>query len=128
MAARSFHAIALVPDLLTSTRIENAVIGAVGTLTVVETDAELYDALADGPSFAVIDLSVPSLDVDSVAERCKQAGVPLVAFGPHVDAAGLRRARHAGIAFVYPRSKFLAGLNRILADVLAAAQSGTAAR
>jgi hypothetical protein len=124
VSSQSFHAVALVPDMLTSVRIENAVLRANGSLRVVYTDSELYEALADRPAFAVIDLSLASLDVDAAAQRCQAAGVPLIAFGPHVDVAGLRRARSAGIGHVYPRSKFLADLNAILARVVATQPSG----
>ena len=109
--------------MLTSVRIENAVQRAGGTVRIVQTDGELFDTLRHAPAFAVVDLGLPWLNVDIVAEWCQDAGVPLVAFGPHVDVGGLRRARNAGVEFVYPRSKFLADLNGVVAEVLNAGQA-----
>ena len=47
--ADSFRAVALVPDMLTSVRIENAVLRAGGALDIVYTDTELFAALSGRP-------------------------------------------------------------------------------
>jgi hypothetical protein len=43
-----------------------------------------------------------------------RAGVKVVAFGPHVDAAALDAATEAGAAESLPRSRFFARLPRLL--------------
>lgn len=122
----SFHAIALAPDLMTSVRLESAVQRAGGKLTTLHHERDFLDALRKNPRFAIVDLGIDGVDVPRMAETCKAAKVPLVAFGPHVDARGLRAARSAGVPFVYARSKFLADLNDIILQALAASETASA--
>ncbi|HEY5727136.1 MAG TPA: hypothetical protein VIV08_00850, partial [Acidimicrobiia bacterium] len=49
-----------------------------------------------------------------VIARIAAAGVKVVAFGPHVDAAALDAATEAGAAESLPRSRFFARLPRLL--------------
>jgi CheY-like chemotaxis protein len=58
----------------------------------------------------LIDLANPGLSVPDLVRQLREAGTPLprvVAYGSHVDAAGLRAAREAGCDLVLPRSKFV---------------------
>jgi hypothetical protein len=125
-APTSFNAIALVPDLMTSVRLESAVQRAGGRLTTVHHERDFVVALRGRRRFAIVDLGVVGLDVAGIAEACRATKVPLVVYGPHVDARGLRAARQAGVPFVYARSQFLADLSRILEQAAAAGNSATA--
>lgn len=59
-----------------------------------------------GPStIGVVDLTAP--DAVAAIERAASAGVPVVAYGPHVDGDALAAARAAGATAVYPRGRFL---------------------
>lgn len=74
--------------------------------------ADLLEALARtaAPRLVLIDLGNPGLDVPNLLRRLRAACPDLpriVAYGSHVDAAGLRAAREAGCDLVLPRSKFV---------------------
>jgi hypothetical protein len=125
-APPSFNAIALAPDLMTSVRLESAVQRLGGRLSTLHYERDFLDALQKTPRFAIVDLGIEGVDVERMAETCRAAKIPLVAFGPHVDARGLRAARAAGVPFVYARSKFLADLNGIIEQALAAGETAPA--
>jgi len=57
-------------------------------------------------------------DLDALAAAARGAGVTLVAYYPHVDDELRKAAKHAGIEHVYPRSRFLRDLPKILAGRL----------
>ncbi len=62
------------------------------------------------PGGIILDLAFPGLDITSLIQRLAQvcAVMPrLIAYGAHVDAAGLRAARQAGCDIVLPRSAFV---------------------
>lgn len=72
------------------------------------------------PSCVILDLANPGLDISALAAALKQLEPPprLVAYGSHVDAAGLARARDAGCDLVLARSQFVASLPSELANWL----------
>ncbi|RLC57884.1 MAG: hypothetical protein DRI30_03490 [Chloroflexi bacterium] len=100
--------LALIPELITSVRVESGVQRLGGQLRVVETEEAFREQLALIPSLAVIDLGEQSFDVMGLVESCREARVPVLAFGPHADLGRQRDALRAGVDFVYPRSKFMA--------------------
>jgi DNA-binding NarL/FixJ family response regulator len=70
-----------------------------------------------GPRRVLVDLGFPGLDLAELFRRLGEAcpAPPRVlAYGAHVDAAGLRAARAAGCDPVLPRSKFVEDLPRAL--------------
>jgi len=71
---------------------------------------------AGGVRRVIVDLGIRSVDALAWAKRWKSiAPAPeLIAFGSHVDEAGLAAARGAGFDQVMPNSKF----NRSLAELL----------
>ncbi|MBM4096662.1 MAG: histidine kinase [Planctomycetes bacterium] len=74
--------------------------------------ASLRARLADlSVGLVLLDLDVA--EAGAVISACP-AGVSVVAYGPHVDAARLRSAREAGCARVMPRSQFVAELSGIV--------------
>jgi hypothetical protein len=108
--------------LLTSVRIESAAQRLGGRARVVETETQFVQELANlSPALAVLDLGHEWLDVFYVVEACRNARVPVLAFGPHADMGRQRDARTAGAEFVYPRSKFMADTTGCLRDALNAA-------
>ena len=73
-------------------------------------DALLALAAQEAPSCVILDLAFPGLSVPQLIRRLAEAcpAMPrLVAYGSHVDAAGLRAARQAGCDLVLPRSAFV---------------------
>jgi CheY-like chemotaxis protein len=71
------------------------------------------------PRLVLIDLGNPGLAVPDLLRRLREAcpAMPrVVAYGSHVDAAGLRAAREAGCDVVLPRSKFVEDLPVMLPE------------
>jgi len=65
----------------------------------------------------IADLAVVH-DLDALAVAARRAGVTIVAFYPHVDSELRKAAKRAGIERIYPRSRFLRDLPKILAERL----------
>lgn len=118
-----FRVLAFVPELLTSVRIESGVQRLGGFLEVVETPDAFVHGLKTQPALALFDLTLDWIDLDELVRVCMSAGVPLLAFGPHIDTGRLRAARQAGVDFVYPRSKFMTDVSGTLREVLAGARA-----
>ncbi len=120
-----FRVLALVPDLLTNMRIESGVQRLGGFLDTVE-DAPSFFREMEGsppPQLAVVDLSYAWIDLNDAVAACMHAGVPMLAFGPHVDTGRLRSARQAGVDFVYPRSRLMGDVAGTLREALAGARA-----
>jgi CheY-like chemotaxis protein len=109
-------------DLIFTSRIVG--IGRDQGLTVKS--ARTLDALVSlagqqQPSCVIVDLAFPGLDVADLLSRlrgiCPQRP-RLVAYGSHVDAAGLHAARQAGCDVVLPRSAFVEQLPAKLSEWL----------
>jgi len=115
--------LAFVPELLTSMRIESGVQRLGGFLEVVETPDAFVRELESRPELALFDLSADWVDLKEIVRVCMSAGVPLLAFGRHVDAGRLRAAREAGVDFVYPRGKLMSDVTGTLREVLAGARA-----
>ncbi len=120
-----FRVLALVPDLLTSMRIEAGVQRLGGFLDVVEEPAGFFREIAASPppQLALIDLSYAWIDIAEAVAACMHAGVPLLAFGPHIDSGRLRTARQAGVDFVYPRSRVMSDVAGTLREALVGARA-----
>ncbi|MDP9180759.1 MAG: hypothetical protein M3O21_03470 [Chloroflexota bacterium] len=119
-----FRVLALVPDLLTNMRIEAGVQRLGGFLDVVEEPVGFFREIEGSPpQLALIDLSYALIDVGEAVAACMHAGVPLMAFGPHIDTGRLRAARQAGVDFVYPRSRLMGDVAGTLREALAGARA-----
>jgi CheY-like chemotaxis protein len=76
-------------------------------------------AQKDAPRCVIVDLANPGLAVSELINRLRKSCSPMplvVAYGSHVDAAGLHAAREAGCDVVWPRSKFVEELPRALPE------------
>lgn len=105
-------------------RIESGVQRLGGFLDVCEESGAFLREIASGkPELALVDLGYPWLDLNEAVAACAKAGVPLMAFGPHVDAVGLRKARQAGVDFVYPRSRLMGDVAGTLREAIAGARA-----
>ena len=73
-----------------------------------------FEGVPDGakPDLALVDLTAPGALL--AIEALVQAGVPVIAFGPHVDREALRRAREVGAGQVLARSVFFERLGELL--------------
>jgi len=98
-----------IPDLMAETRVASALAADGIAATAVPSGGwatAVAGASATSPQpIAVVDLGGPG-SFDAIAAAVA-AGLTVVAFGPHVDEAGLAAARTAGAARVHARGDFL---------------------
>jgi CheY-like chemotaxis protein len=115
-------------DLIFTSRITGTA-RAQGLTVRAARSVEELGALArqQAPTGVLVDLGNPGLDVPDLIARLK-ASCPVmprvVAYGSHVDAAGLRAARAAGCDIVLPRSAFVEQLPIALAEWLSTEAQG----
>lgn len=103
----------LCDDLIFASKVTATARAAGAEVRVARTAAKFREWLADAPACAIIDLGFAGLDWDGLlAER--PAATRVVAFGSHVDVAGLAAARAAGCDPVLPRSAFVERLEELL--------------
>ena len=105
-------------DLIFSSRI-TATARALGLIIKTARSTSLLVTMAqkEMPRCVIVDLAHPSLALHDLLlqlQRISSPGPLVVAYGSHVDAAGLRAAREAGCDLVLPRSKFVAELPKEL--------------
>lgn len=95
-------------DLFFGLRIEDVVTKLGGQAQAVSSPAELADGLADVPALAIIELGERQDWIEVVQKARKWTrGVPVVAFGSHVDTAALAAARQAGCDHVRTKGRFM---------------------
>ena len=107
--------LALVDDLIVGVRIEEAA-KAIGTRAEAvssyeEAGRRLRAAVVEG---LVVDLAMPELDLDGLVREAREARAWLIGFYPHVNVELRRTAERAGFQRVYPRSRFLRDLPKLL--------------
>ena len=107
--------LAVVSDLLIEVRIQAA--AQQQRLTVTTASAEEAAALiaAAGPVLVVTDLAVTRDRIGELQAAARKEDVEIVAYYPHVDSALRTAALAAGVEHIYPRSRFLRDLPKILA-------------
>jgi CheY-like chemotaxis protein len=109
--------IAVIDDLMFQSRLVEQARSLGYETRVADTPAALQSALADGGGLVVVDLHVRGLDWRDAVVAAKAAGLPVLAFGRHTEAALLREARDAGCDRVVPRSTFVEELPVLLAEL-----------
>ena len=70
---------------------------------------------AERPMAALVNLAARGVDALEAIARAREAGVPIVAYGPHVDTAGQAAARRAGATSVIANAKLASDLPGVLA-------------
>jgi CheY-like chemotaxis protein len=112
--------LALVPDLMFATQIEQ-VLEHLGYAPAFVRDAAalLARAREEPPALVLLDLAARGVDVPAVIQELKAdpatGTLPIVAFGPHLDAAAVAAARAAGADTVVANSKLAFDLPGLLA-------------
>ncbi len=113
----SSHTIALVSDLMFSSKI-TATANSIGTsVAVVRTMEQLKNELTSHPATTVmIDLEATAVDPIQAITHCvtTQPKPRIIAFGPHVNVDLLTRASDAGADDVMPRGAFTTNLPQLL--------------
>ncbi len=115
--------VALVADLLFSTRIADAIRRQGGEAVVVGSAAEFRQAVERWPVLILLDLyAAPAEQWQAEVRRAKASPqlkhIPIYAFGSHVDADALKAARAAGCDHVWARSRFFDELPTIVARAI----------
>jgi CheY-like chemotaxis protein len=119
--------LALVGDLLFASRIE-------GTLSACGHDVRMTPITTDAvevarewePDGIVVSFGVPSQDwegaIRAIRAEPSLAGIPLLAFGPHVDTAGRAAATAAGATRVVTNGAFFNRMPGMIAALLGSSQ------
>ncbi len=100
-------------DLFFSVRIQDVVEKLGGRVEAAQTGFELAEGLGEVPVLAIVELGPGGAGdwVQAVNEARKWTrGIPIVAFGSHVDEAAREAARQAGCDYVWAKSRFMAEL------------------
>jgi DNA-binding NarL/FixJ family response regulator len=106
----------IVTDLMFVVRIGDAVRRAgrkpmfVGSLERARVQA------AERPVLVIVDLACTAADPIQVIQEVKELGIPVIAFGAHVDTEALQAAKKAGADRVLPRSRFVEELEKLVAE------------
>lgn len=115
--------ILLSDDLIFTSRVTGTARALGLTVHAAVSAAALIDlAAAKQPTAALIDLALVRNSIGELAANLRAGCPPLkrmVAYGSHVDTAGLKAAREAGCSPVLPRSQFVTELPLRLAEWLA---------
>jgi hypothetical protein len=111
--------VVVAPDLFFATRFEDVIRAQGGQPVVVATPDDFVAAVDyHFPVLALVDLDTAG-DWPGAIARCKlrphTRGVPIVAFGSHVDVEMLAAARRAGADHAWARSKLMADLPALVA-------------
>jgi hypothetical protein len=110
--------LAVVSDLLIESRVEAAArLQGASVQTFAPEEAAAAVRNRDEYALLIADLAVVP-DIGTLARAARESGIPFVAYYPHVDTKLRKGAERAGVEFLYPRSRFLRELPRILATRL----------
>lgn len=116
--------ILLSDDLMFASRITGTARSLGLTIKPARSVAMLEDrAREETPRLVILDLANPGLSVPDLLTHLRETCSPMpriVAYGSHVDAAGLKAARDAGCDIVLPRSAFVEQLPLRLQEWMAA--------
>lgn len=115
-------------DLIFASRITGTAAALGLSVQAARTPEALLElARRQAPRCVLLDLANPGLVLPDLLRGLRESCTPMpyvVAYGSHVDAAGLRAAREAGCDLVLPRSKFVEELPRALPGWLGAPPAG----
>lgn len=109
----------LVTNLMFSTRIAELASTMGGLVTLVSSNEEVVEKLDIYPSLIILDLTAVQPGWQEMVAKAKEAGVPVLAYGPHVDVEVHEAAQAAGCDEVVANSKFKFDLPNLLKKYLA---------
>ena len=116
--------VSLTTNLLFATRIDEAIRAAGGLpISPIELDT-LQQSATNGASLILIDASLHEYDwlnwIRALKNDPATDGIPIIAYGSHVDAATRQQAVEAGVDRYLARSNFFDGLHEFIANALLA--------
>lgn len=112
----------LCDDLLFASRVTATAQSLGKTVKVARSSAVLKSRITEaGPRFILVDLANPGLVIEELVSwvhsmAAGDAKPRIVAYGSHVDAATLKKARAAGCDDVLTRSQFVEQLENLLGE------------
>ncbi len=113
-------ALYLTTDLLFSSRVTSAAADCHLDISVVSNEQQLLARVAaGGVHFVLLDFSTPDLNLLATVPHLRQTAarpIAIVAYGPHVDVAGMAGAKQAGCNAVYTRGQFDSQMMMILRE------------
>jgi CheY-like chemotaxis protein len=111
--------VALVPDIMFGVRVRDVLDQLGYHARVYEAAADALAVLTPDLSLLIIDLRGPVDDVTELVSAAKRldSGLPVLAFGSHVDVERQQAARKAGCDRVVANSKFSADLPGLVATL-----------
>lgn len=110
--------LAMVNNLMFSVRIGEVAATLGGIVNLVTTNEELIEKLEIHPSLVILDLTAVTEGWEEVVATAKRAGVPVLAYGPHVDVEMRQAAEAAGCDEVVANSKLTLELPNLLSKYL----------
>lgn len=111
--------VALVPDMMFGVRVRDVLAQLGYQARVYEAAAAAQAALEPGLALLIVDLRGPVADLTELVGAAKRVdpGLPVLAFGSHVDVERQQAARLAGCDRVVANSKFSADLPGLIASL-----------
>ncbi|MGZ4032282.1 MAG: hypothetical protein ACXVP5_07500 [Tumebacillaceae bacterium] len=110
--------LALVNNLMYSVRIREVASAMGGLVTLVSTNEEIVEKLEIHPSLLILDLTALTPGWEQAVAKAKEAGIPVLAYGPHVNVDAREAALKAGCDEVVANSKLTIDLPKLLAKYL----------
>jgi len=110
--------IALVTDLLFSSKIRRQAALTQQVLRVCRTHSEFEAALKDSPEKIIVDLNSRRVVPEFALQLCKSHGLieKVVAFCSHVDRDLHQMAEDAGVRHLYARSQFVREIPKLMGN------------
>jgi CheY-like chemotaxis protein len=110
--------LAWVNNLMFSVRIGEVANALGGHVVLVSTNEELIEKLDIHPSLIILDLNAVTGGWQQTVAKAKESGVPVLAYGPHVNVEARKAAEAAGCDEVVANSKLTLELPNLLAKYL----------
>ncbi len=117
--SRSRPVVALVPNLFLATRLE-AELAEAGLRCRIVDSAATFKAALPGSCLGIVDLSAPGAVMAISRSKADCPGLPILAFGLHVQADLLQAATHAGADRVIPHTRLGRGLMELALALIGA--------
>jgi DNA-binding response OmpR family regulator len=114
-------------DLFFSVKITDTLKHAGYATTTARTEADFASALAKNPpAIALVNTAARGVDYRRAIHLARDADVPIIAFGSHIDLRTQEEARQAGATRVIANSKLAADLPGVLERALRRSPTGGA--
>nr|BBH95647.1 hypothetical protein KTA_38460 [Thermogemmatispora argillosa] len=121
----SQRVLALERDLFFAVKIRDTLRHLALETVVVRDVAGFAQALASSgptreqPALAIVNISIPGVAWDEAIRLARQHGLPVLAFGPHVDLEARTKALEAGAQRVVSNAKLSSSLTSLVQELLA---------